>query len=74
MIEELNLFGVYAPAALVWAVLAGVCAYLLRNILLRSRLAALLLQPSLIELAAFVLFWWGLTTLADTFLPRWILS
>ena len=74
MIEELNLFGVYAPAALVWAVLAGVLAYLSRNLLLRSRLATLLLQPSLIELVAFFLFWWGLTALADTVLPRWILS
>jgi hypothetical protein len=74
VIEELNLFGVYTPAALVWAVLAAVLAYLLRNLLLRSRLAGLLLQPALIELAAFALFWWGLTALADTFLPRWILS
>ena len=52
MIEELNLFGVYAPAALVWAVLAAVLAYLLRNLLLRSRLAGLLLQPALLELGA----------------------
>jgi hypothetical protein len=73
MIEELNLFGVYAPAAMVWAILAAVLAYGLRNVLLRSRLAALLVQPALIELAAFALFWWGLTVLADAFLPRWIL-
>jgi len=74
VIEELNLFGVYTPAALVWAVIAAVLAYLLRNVLLRSRLAGLLLQPALLELAAFVLLWWGLTALADTFLPRWILT
>jgi hypothetical protein len=74
MIEELDLFGVYLPAAMVWAVAAAVLAYLLRNLLLRSRLATLLLQPALIELAAFAGFWWGLTVLADTFLPRWILS
>jgi hypothetical protein len=73
MIEELNLFGVYTPAALVWAVLAAILAYGLRNLLLRSRLASLLLQPALIELAAFALLWWGLTALADAFLPRWIL-
>ena len=73
MIEELNLFGVYTPAALVWAVLAAILAYGLRNLLLRSRLASLLLQPALIELAAFALLWWGLTALADEFLPRWIL-
>ncbi len=74
MIEELNLFGVYAPAALVWAVIAAILAYLLRNLLLRSRLAGLLLQPALLELAAFALFWGGLTALADACLPRWILS
>jgi hypothetical protein len=74
VIEELNLFGVYTPTALVWAVLAAGLAYLLRNLLLRSRLAGLLLQPALLELTAFALFWWGLTALADTFLPRWILS
>lgn len=73
MIEEFNLFGVYTPAAMVWAVLAAVLAYLLRNLLLRSRLAGLLLQPALIELCAFAVFWWGLTLLADAFLPRWIL-
>ena len=73
MIEELNLFGVYTPAALAWAVLAAILAYGLRNLLLRSRLASLLLQPALIELAAFALLWWGLTALADAFLPRWIL-
>lgn len=74
MIEELNLFGVYAPAALVWAVLAATLAYLLRNQLLRAPLAGLLLQPGLLELTAFALFWWGLTALADAILPRWILS
>jgi hypothetical protein len=74
MIEELNLFGVYAPAPLVWAVLAAGLAYALRNLLMRSRLAGLLLQPALLELAAFALFWWGFTALADAFLPRWILS
>jgi hypothetical protein len=73
VIEELNLFGVYAPAAMVWAILAAVLAYGLRNVLLRSPLAALLVQPALIELAAFALIWWGLTVSADAFLPRWIL-
>jgi hypothetical protein len=74
MIEELNLFGVYTPAALVWAVLAAVLAYLLRNLMMTSRFAGVLLQPALLELAAFVLFWWGLTAVADAVLPRWIFS
>lgn len=74
MTDELNLFGVYAPAALVWAVLAAMLAYLLRNLLQRSRLAGLLLQPALLELAAFALFWLGLTVLSDAVLPHWSLS
>ena len=70
MIEELHLFGVYMPAALVWAVLAGILAYSLRNLLQRSRLSRLLWHPGVLELALFATLWWGLTFLADHFLPR----
>jgi len=35
MIEELHIFGVYMPAALVWAVLAVILTFLLRGLLLR---------------------------------------
>ena len=65
MIDELHLFGVYLPAGLVWAVLAGILAYLLRNLLQRLSLHRVLWQPGLVELALFAALWWGLTVLAD---------
>ncbi len=74
MIEELHLFGVFIPAALAWAVLAGTLAYLLRNLLQMTPLPRLLWQPGLLELALFALLWWGITRFADAFLPRWLIS
>ncbi|ARR53674.1 DUF1656 domain-containing protein [Rhizorhabdus wittichii DC-6] len=71
MIEEINLLGVYLPAALAWGVLAAVLVYLLRGWLQRLPAWRLLWHPSLLELALFVLLWWGLSVLADTFLYRW---
>jgi hypothetical protein len=74
MIEELHLFGVYMPAALVWAVIAGILAYLLRNLLQRLPLYHLLWHPGVLELALFMALWWGLTVLADNFLSRALVS
>ena len=78
MIEEIHLFGVYMPAALFWAVAAVVLVYLLRapvqhlpgfRLLLR-----LLWHPSLLDLALFVLLWWGLSASADLLLHHGTLS
>jgi hypothetical protein len=74
MIEELHVFGIYMPAALVWAVLAGLIVYGVRNLVLRLPLHELLWHPGLIELALFVWAWWGLTYCGDRFLPRWLIS
>ncbi|ALR20607.1 MULTISPECIES: DUF1656 domain-containing protein [Sphingobium] len=78
MIEEVHLLGVYMPAALLWAVLAAVLVYLLRVPIQRlpgySLLWRLLWHPSLLELALFVLLWWGLSAFADRFLHEWLLS
>ncbi|WP_150293141.1 DUF1656 domain-containing protein [Sphingobium estronivorans] len=74
MIEEIHLLGIYMPAALAWAVLAVILVYLLRAPLHRLPLHRLLWHPSLLELALFVLFWWGLGALADAFLYRWFAS
>lgn len=74
MIEEIHLLGVYMPAALVWGVLATVIVYALRTPLQRLPMYRLLWHPSLLELALFVLVWWGLSALADTFLPSWLAS
>ncbi len=72
MIEEIHLLGVYMPAALVWGVLAVLLVYLLRIPLQRLPLYRLLWHPSLLELALFVLLWWGLSAFADTFLSSWL--
>ena len=74
MIEELHLFGVFIPAALAWAVLAGILAYLFRNLLHWTPLPRLLWQPGLLELALFASLWWGITRCADAYLPRWLIS
>ncbi len=74
MVEEIHIFGVYLPAGLVWAVVALVVTSLLRGPLLRLPLHAVLWQPSLIELAIFLLLWWGIARLADAFLPRGFIS
>ncbi|MDH7640494.1 DUF1656 domain-containing protein [Sphingomonas oryzagri] len=74
MIEELHVFGVYMPAALVWAVVAVMLTFLLRGLLLRLPLHRILWHPALLELALFLLIWLGLATLADDFLPRWAIS
>lgn len=70
MINELQVFSVFIPAALAWAVLAGTLAYLLRNLLYATPLPRLLWQPGLLELALFAVLWWGITRLADTFLSQ----
>jgi len=70
MVEELHIFGVYLPSALGWAVLAIVLTYLLRWPLQRLPLYRYLWQPSLLELAVFLVLWWGLTLLADNYYSR----
>ncbi|MBE1162270.1 DUF1656 domain-containing protein [Dyella acidiphila] len=67
MLEELHVFGVYLPAALVWAVLAGVLAHLLRRLWQRLPWSSALGHAGIWELAWFVLLWWGLTAAADSF-------
>ena len=74
MIEEINVLGVYMPAALAWGVLAAVLVYLTRGLLQRLPVYRLLWHPSLLELALFILMWWGLSALADVFLYRWFAS
>ncbi|WP_395336879.1 DUF1656 domain-containing protein [Novosphingobium sp. BL-8H] len=72
MIEELHILGVYVPAALAWGVLAVVLVYLLRPLLQRLPTERILWHPSLVELALFILLWWGLSLFADAFLLPWL--
>jgi hypothetical protein len=74
MIEELHIFGIYMPAALVWAVLAVILTFLLRGLVLRLPLHVILWHPALLDLTLFLLIWLGFATFADDFLPRWAIS
>lgn len=71
MIEELHIFGIYVPAALAWAVLAGLMTSLGRPALQRLPLQRVIWSPALFELSVFAVLWWGLTRLGDTILPHW---
>ncbi len=69
MIDELDVFGTYMPAALVWAIIGGILAYITRLALQRLPLERFLWQTGLLDLALFFLFWWGVSALADILLP-----
>jgi hypothetical protein len=74
MIEEIRIFGVYMPAGLIWAVLAMIVTFLVRDWLLKLPLHLILWQPALIEMAVFVLLWWGIASFADAYLPAGVIS
>lgn len=65
MIEEVYLGGIYAPIALVTAVISVVLVYFLRLPVQRLALYRFIWQPALFDLAAFAIIWWGLSVAAD---------
>lgn len=67
MIEELNLFDVYVPAALMWAVLAAALAPMLQA-LLRRHVSAVLPRAGLVDLGLFFILWWAIASAADHWL------
>lgn len=67
MLEEMHVFGVFLPAALVWAVVAGVLAHLLRGLWQRVSWSGVFGHAGVWELAWFALLWWALTVGADRF-------
>lgn len=70
MLEEVHVFGVYVPAALLWAVIAGVSAHMLRGLFQRWAWFKLFGPAGVWELALFALLWLGLTLGADAFLSQ----
>jgi hypothetical protein len=65
MVEEVQIFGVYAPAALAWAILAAFLAYYLRFLVHRLPLQRFNWHPGLLDIALFAVLWWGIGMLAD---------
>ncbi|WP_045836388.1 DUF1656 domain-containing protein [Hyphomicrobium sp. 99] len=71
MVDEVQIFGVYFPAALVWAALAATLAYVIRPLIARMPLRHVNSHMGILDIAVFVTFWWGLSILADAHvLPR----
>jgi hypothetical protein len=69
MIEEVDLFGVYMPAALAWAVLSALVTALVRPLLHWAPLQRLVWRQGQLELALFAGLWWTFATLADASFP-----
>ncbi|MBS0232290.1 MAG: DUF1656 domain-containing protein [Proteobacteria bacterium] len=65
MIDEVQIFGVYVPAALWWAILASLLTYWLRPIFHRVPLDQVSWRPALLDITIFSLLWWGFSVLAD---------
>ncbi|MDE1915247.1 MAG: DUF1656 domain-containing protein [Sphingomonadales bacterium] len=66
MIEEIDLFGVYMPAALVWAAVAAGLTALLRPVLRLPWPRLLGYHAGQLELACFLGLWWAIALLADS--------
>ncbi len=65
MIGELHLFGLFAPMSLLTAIGAGLLIAAARWIMARAGFYRLVWHPGLFDLALFVIFWSGLSLLAD---------
>lgn len=57
MIGEYDLLGLYAPAALVSAIIAGCLVFLARRLLAQTGFYRLVWRPGLFDLALFVVLW-----------------
>lgn len=69
MFAEINLFGVFVNAALVWAMLAGLLLVLLRRLLLSAGAYRLAWHPALVDVALFVLLWGAVVYVAGALEP-----
>lgn len=69
MTGEIDLFGVFVPTLLVWALLALAISSLLRRILAAAGAYRLVWHPALFDLALFVIIWAALPSLAGHFAP-----
>ena len=69
MIGEIELIEVMVPAALVWAIVAGLLIIPLRRALQWFRFYRLVWHPALFDLALFFILWTGLSVLAEGLPP-----
>jgi len=64
LVQEVNLSGVYLPAALVWAGIAFLLSSVTSRILSRTGFYALVWHRALFGVALFVLFWGAISAVA----------
>ena len=69
MIGEVQILDIYAPIALVWAILAGLLVIILKMLLQRSGLYRLVWYPGLFDLALFCCLWTGIGFTAQRLIP-----
>lgn len=73
MIEELHIFGVYVPAALIWCMTAIFLTFLIRRPLQPLPLHQVLWHPALLEIALFLIMWVMIVWAGDHLLAHtWI--
>jgi protein-S-isoprenylcysteine O-methyltransferase Ste14 len=65
VIGELHLFGLFAPASLVSAILAGLGILIVRRILAQTGFYRLVWHPGLFDLALYVVLWGGAAILLE---------
>ena len=64
LMQEVNLSGVFLPAALVWAGIAAVLSSLISRALSRMGFYALVWHRALFDAALFVFFWGAISAVA----------
>ena len=69
MIEQLDLFGGFVSTGLATAAAAGLLALATHLLLQRLPIGRFVWRPILLDLTLFLSFWWGLSIMANRFLP-----
>jgi hypothetical protein len=70
MIGELNIYGVFVPALLVWALVALMASVLLRRVLRWLGFYRLVWHPALFDVAIFVVLVGGVVSLASNWIVQ----
>lgn len=69
MIEQLNIFGGFISLGLATAIIAGILTLAAHVVLQQLPLSRFFWRPILLDLTLFLSLWWGLSIMANRFLP-----
>ena len=67
MIGEFNIFGVFVPSALIWAIIAAIVAFPVRRLLDRIGFYKIVWHRGLFDVALLAILWAAVTALAGGF-------